>query len=114
MIVGDLNAPDFNWDTLNSASTFSNSLCSSLYSHNFIQLVKEATHIHGNILDVIITNAPHRLNNTTVHKDSDLKSDHYLVTSDLLLHESTCPHVSVKHKVYHSQRINYEGKIIQP
>ena len=111
MILGDLNTPDINWDTLTSASTFSNSLCSSLYSHNFIQLVKEATHIHGNILDVIITNAPYRLNNTTVHNDSDLKSDHYLVTSDLLSHESTCPHTSVKHKViflYHSQRINYE------
>ena len=86
IILGDFNCPDINWSTLNASTPFSSSLCNQLYSLNYVQLVTEPTHIHGNTLDLILTNSPHRLQNidvSTSSTDSLFVSDHHVVTFDV-------------------------------
>lgn len=54
-----------------------------LAKNNLIQLVTNSTHVHGNILDLVITNSPHRLKN--VHVDDRLvsTSDHFLISVNI-------------------------------
>ena len=56
LLIGDFNAPDIKWDTYSCTSTTSDLLCDFVVDHNLTQLVKEPTHIHNNILDLLITN----------------------------------------------------------
>ena len=78
------NAPDVNWSTLNASNSFSQSLCNAVSKNNLIQLVTNFTHVHGNILDLVITNSPHRFNN--VHVDDSLvsTSDHFLISVNIV------------------------------
>jgi len=47
---------DINWQCLSADSHFSVKLCYVIFQYNFIQFVEYSTCIHGNILDLIITN----------------------------------------------------------
>ena len=89
IILGDFNTPDINWLTLCAGSPFSRNLCNTLHHLNYLQLVNAPTHQAGNILDLILTNAPHRISNIVVGTDSTLNSDHFLVTADILSHSNT-------------------------
>lgn len=89
IITGDLNAPDINWLTLYAGSPFSRNLCNTLHHLNYLQLVNTPTHQAGNTLDLILTNAPHRISNIAVSTDSTLNSDHFLVTADIFSHSYT-------------------------
>jgi len=55
VIMGDFNTPDINWSTLSANSQFSYKICDLIHQHNCTQLVEYSAHIHGNILDLIIT-----------------------------------------------------------
>ena len=85
ILLGDFNAPDINWSTLNSTSSYSHSLCNLLYSRNYIQLVTNPTHRHGNTLDLILTNIPHRIQNLSVDdKLCSSFSDHFLISANIV------------------------------
>ena len=58
ILLGDFNAPDVNWDTFISTNTISDHLCDFIIDHNMFQQVNKPTHIHGNILDLVITSDP--------------------------------------------------------
>ena len=55
-IVGDLNLPDICWSSLSSSHCEDNDFLDFLNERNLLQLVSEPTHVHGNILDVVISN----------------------------------------------------------
>ena len=81
VIVGDLNLPNIDWQSLTAPSPSSSFFCDSLFSLNLLQLVTEPTHIHGNTLDVVITNQPHLVSNLSINNSScHSKSDHHLIT----------------------------------
>jgi len=91
--TGDFNAPDINWLTLYAGSPFSRNLCNTLHHLNYLQLVNTPTHHDqaGNTLDLILTNAPHRISNIAVSTDSTLNSDHFLLILSHSYTNSTMP-----------------------
>ena len=107
IILGDFNTPDINWLTLCAGSPFSRNLCNTLHHLNYLQLVNTPTHQAGNILDLILTNAPHRISNIVVGTDSTLNSDHFLVTADILSHSNTNSTRSVGTGSYSLNALNY-------
>lgn len=86
VIVGDLNCPDINWQTMTGYNPFTSSLCSLFFVKNLIQLITDPTLIHGNILDLVVTNVKQRISNIKVDSASCLnQSDHFLITFNLHL-----------------------------
>ena len=65
-MLGDLNFPDVNWDSLSGTSFISSSLCEEFFNLNLSQLVTEPTHNKGNLMDVILTNAPELIDKACV------------------------------------------------
>ena len=80
VVVGDLNLPDVDWEQLHGRLPTSNMFCESLFNLNLPQLVLEPTHIHGNPLDLIITNHPDQIYNITINPSQQPSSDHHLIT----------------------------------
>ena len=104
ILTGDFNVPDINWSTFSANSSFSISICNRLSAQNYVQMVMEPTHHRGNILDLILTNSPHRLLNINVDSSElPLKSDHFLITVDIA---SKTPNAKVNHGVIES-KFNY-------
>ena len=87
--------------------TFSRNLCNTLHHLNYLQLVNTLTYQAGNILDLILTNAPHRISNIIVSRNSMLNSDHFLVTADILSHSNTNSTRSVGTGSYSLNALNY-------
>ena len=54
-------------------SPFSSDFCNAIFDLNLHQLIKDPTHIAGNILDLILTNAPDNIFNL---------SDHFIISFD--------------------------------
>ena len=79
-------------------------LCDFLCTNNLVQLITTPTHRQGNILDLIITNAPHRINNLEVNQPS-LTTDHYLIKADILT--ATPCHINSPHQSHHTFRYLY-------
>ena len=82
ILLGDFNAPDVKWDTFTSATTSSDCLCDFVIDQNMFQQVNEPTHIHGNILDLVITSDPDLITDLVVHPHTTypLQSDHFIIT----------------------------------
>ena len=70
-VSGDFNSPDILWDSIDSASGV-NELTSigTLHDHLLTQLNKKRT-CGNNILDLVITNAPNRVNVTDILSPKD-------------------------------------------
>ena len=53
-----------------------------LFLTNFIQLIDEPTHIHGNVLDLVLTNNIDIIHDLSVHSKQPLpiSSDHFIIT----------------------------------
>ena len=66
IILGDFNLPDINWSSLTSPSPSSTILCDLIFKFNLIQMVNNATHSKGNILDLILTNIDYLISNILV------------------------------------------------
>ncbi len=84
-IVGDFNITDINWLSLTGSSQFSQDLCNLVFDKNLTQLITLPTHVHGNILDLILTNIPHLISDVTV--DTTILSsisDHYTVLFNMV------------------------------
>ena len=54
IIFGDFNFNDINWSGILYMSS-SAKFCETVFELNLTQLIDEATHIHGNILDLVLT-----------------------------------------------------------
>ena len=80
VLLGDFNFPDINWDTLSGNSPVSNQLCDLIFNTGLSQLIVEPTHIHGNVLDLLLTNIEENIHSLKVHSDPFLSSDHYDIT----------------------------------
>ena len=53
IILGDFN---INWDALLGHSAIANQFCDLVFQTGLHQLIDKPTHIHGNILDLLLTN----------------------------------------------------------
>ena len=86
IVVGDFNFPDINWNLLSGSSPVSSSFCDTVFSLNLVQLVDEATHSCGNILDLVLTTIPGSIHNLYVDRlTCSSVSDHCLITFDVAL-----------------------------
>jgi len=68
-ILGDFNCPDIDWSTFSSDYAFSSSLCDLVFQYDFTQVIDCPTHVHGKILDLILTNSPDYVATITVSKE---------------------------------------------
>ena len=82
ILLGDFNASDIDWQTFASTADSSDRLCDLIIDHNLFQHVTVPTHIHGNILDLVITSDTDLINDLVVHPLTDfpLQSDHFIIT----------------------------------
>ena len=81
LINGDFNCPDVDWDTLSDSNHLNIVLCDTLFDLNLTQLVREPTHIHGNILDLLVTNQPDQISDLSINNNTCASiSDHHLIT----------------------------------
>ena len=58
----------------------SESLYELLFHNSLFQLINEPTHIHGNILDLLLTNIDDSINSLEIHPTPLLSSDHFYIT----------------------------------
>ena len=92
ILLGDFNITDVNWSTLNASSASSTLFCDRVFSLNLEQLVNNPTHIHGNTLDLVLSNSPDLIPDLTVDTYTcEGISDHYLINFHLSTH---IPHAS--------------------
>ena len=91
ILLGDFNAPDINRSTLSASSDFSSNLCDLIFQFNCVQQLDHSTHIHGNILDLIITSSVDTVSdiNLTQEFNQVIKSDHHLISFKLRITYST-------------------------
>ena len=84
MLLGDYNLPDIDWDTLCGNITAGLNTC---FEYNLSQLISYSNHIHGNTLDLILTNNDNLIDSILVSPTDNLpiKSDHYAITFELSL-----------------------------
>ena len=82
VLLGDFNFNDINWESLYGFTPHSAKFCEIIFDLNLCQLISEPTHIHGNILDLVLTNNPDQLFDLTVHSTQllSISSDHYVIT----------------------------------
>ena len=89
VILGDFNLPDINWNTLSGNSSLANVFCELVFELNLLQLIECPTHIHGNILDLILTNTDDLIQNVIVlpHNRCPVQSDHFLINFSMSISE---------------------------
>ena len=87
-------------------STFSSSLCDSLYARNFQQIVLEPTHIHCNVLDLVLTTNTDRLQNLSI--TNSFKSDHLIIQFNILSN-SSLRYTNTSGSVYNYAKGDYSG-----
>ena len=80
IILGDFNLPDIDWDVLSGHSQVSNQFCDLVFQTGLSQLIDKPTHVHGNILDLLLTNLEDNVCHLQIHSDRFLPSDHYSIT----------------------------------
>ena len=66
ILVGKFYLPDIDWDTLSVASHSSELFCNFVFNNNLTQLIAKPTHVKGNILDLIVTNTSHRIQQVNI------------------------------------------------
>ena len=99
ILVGDFNMPDICWSSLTGTSTFSNSFCDFVFEMSLSQLVMEATHIKGNILDLVLTNVENSICELSIDTSHPLvHSDHHSITFRI---NSVLPHPKSPSKRYY-------------
>ena len=83
-IIGDLNLPNISeieWASGNCSNGFDQVFLDMFNDLSLEQCIKEPTHRHGNILDVLLTNSPQTLQNVQVRDEGSVcASDHFPVT----------------------------------
>ena len=73
--------PDMCWSSLHGSTSFSKTFCEFVYKHNLTQPVTSPTHLKGNVLDLILTNAEDVIYDLNVNPAHPLMfSDHFLIS----------------------------------
>ena len=67
IVFGDFNMPDINWSTLTGNSFISNNFCEFVFQSNLEQVVDSATHKHGSVLDLIVTDCAENITDFKVY-----------------------------------------------
>ena len=82
VLLGDFNLPHINWETMCGNCRASEDLCDMTFELNLVQLITYPTHIHGNILDLILTNDEDLITNVSVNSPecSQISSDHFPIS----------------------------------
>ena len=75
IILGDFN---IDWDVLSGHSPIANQFCDLVFQTGLYQLIDKPTHMHGNILDLLLTNLDDNIGDLQIHPDQLLPSDHSL------------------------------------
>ena len=107
MILGDFNLPDINWNTLSGSSPLAHTFCDLVFKLNLLQLIESPTHIHGNILDLLLTNADSLIHNVEVNS-SPIHSDHFLINFSISVPGHSTSHF-VPYYAYDYSKANFEG-----
>ena len=86
-VIGDLNLPELNvtqWSSGIGSSPLSQSFLDMFNNMCFEQCIEQATHRHGKILDILLTNSPQSLARVSVGDENSICfSDHYPVFFDI-------------------------------
>ena len=85
-ILGDFNLPNINWEIFSTGGDLSHkTFLDFCISNDLSQNIKVATHIKGNILDILLSNTPgnHKLLSSSVNHPLSSTCDHYLITFDI-------------------------------
>ena len=70
-------------DTLSGHSPVSNQFFDLVFQTGLSQLIDQPTHMHGNILDLLLTNLDDNISHIQICSDQLLLSDHYSITFSL-------------------------------
>ena len=110
VLLGDFNFNDINWESLYGNSPVSTKFCEIIFDLNLCQLVSEPAHIHGNILDLVLTNNPDNIVDLIVHSKPpfSISSDHFVITFRIYSRtvHSTC---KVGSRLRNFSRGDFEG-----
>ena len=107
IILGDFNFPDIDWDTLTGHSPASDQLCDLIFQTGLSQLIDMPTHVHGNILDLLLTNLDDSISHLQIHSDKLLSSDHYGITFSVSV--SSTPIKSTTYFTFNYSKGDYQG-----
>jgi hypothetical protein len=82
VFIGDFNLPDIDWSADSAASNSSREVMEAAAEAGLSQLVDFPTHKRGNVLDLILTNIPGRMEN--IREEASIgRSDHVTILSEL-------------------------------
>ena len=87
LLIGDLNFPEVSWPDSSTSvelhKTFIEFFTSEL---NHSQLISQATHKNGNILDLLFTNVPELIDNISILEQNQVCfSDHFGITFSITI-----------------------------
>ena len=109
IVVGDFNTPDINWESLTAVSSRSNVLCDFVDDYNLVQQIQSPTHSMGNILDLVLTTSPDRINGIT--NQPTTSSDHNLISFNILVNIHRPKPSKLCNKVFNYTLGNWEGLV---
>ena len=66
-IIGDLNLESINWNTYFSSNAIQSLFLELFQDLGLTQLINTPTHIHKNILDILLTDSPHIVHHLVIH-----------------------------------------------
>ena len=110
VLLGDFNLPDINWDILCGNSRVAETFCDVCFGFNLSQLISCPTHIHGNTMDLILTNNEDLVSSIEVHLTDNfpISSDHYIINLELSLSRPNSP-ANVTQHVYDYSKADFIG-----
>ena len=84
--------------------------CDVCFEFNLSQLISYSTHIHGNTLDLVLTNNEDLVSNISVHPTDSLpiSSDHNTINLELSLARPHLP-VNVTQHAYDYSKVDFLG-----
>ena len=107
-IVGDFNFPHACWDSNSSSVPIEQSFMDSFNDLGLTQLIKDPTHLHGNVLDLLLTNSESHIYDIHVLDcNSVCKSDHLPITFDIKSKVNVKK--SRKRKCYNFKKANWDA-----
>ena len=106
-LIGDFNLNKANWLLNTSTNSVEQAFLDEFVQAGLVQLINEPTHIKGNILDILLTNSEHFMNDITVTNGNGLcKSDHYSIKFKVNLKVDRKK--ATKIKVFNFKRANWD------
>ena len=80
IIIGDLNLDTVNWDISDTSSSLHRKFINLFEENCLSQIIKSPTHCRGNLLDVVLTDAPHIIKDVYISDHNEyLKADHFAI-----------------------------------